>query len=143
MAGFLRFSGRGVWRFLILPPKNPSPRHLNPCRRLQRHDPQQLAHSSYHRVPPSPGITPRPSPATRPISMPSYPVHDALSGSQVLMDVITLSGPHAEPGAGGSALAMAVLKPSVSIAAAAKTSERFASNMIDTSGGWTRQAVNE
>src|SRR5215212_5417037 len=41
--GFLRLSGRGVWRFLILPPKNPSPRHLNPCRRLQRHDPQQLA----------------------------------------------------------------------------------------------------
>src|SRR4051794_21975166 len=36
-------TGRGVWRFLILPPKNPSPRHLNPCRRLQRHDPQQLA----------------------------------------------------------------------------------------------------
>src|SRR3954464_4974506 len=43
MDGFLRFSGRGVWRFLILPPKNPSPRHLHPCRRLQRHDPQQLA----------------------------------------------------------------------------------------------------
>jgi hypothetical protein len=39
---FLRLSGRGVWRFLILPPKNPSPRHLSPCRRLQRHDPQQL-----------------------------------------------------------------------------------------------------
>ena len=93
-----------------------------------------LAHSSYHRVPSSPGITHRPSAATRPISMPSYPVHDALSGSQVLMDVITLSGPHAEPGAGGSALAMAVLKPSVSVAAAAKTSERVASNMIDTSG---------
>jgi hypothetical protein len=35
--------GRGVWRFLILPPKNPSLRHLNPCRRLQPHDPQQLA----------------------------------------------------------------------------------------------------
>src|ERR1700756_1183072 len=101
----------------------------------------QLKLSSYHRVPSSPGITHRPSAATRPISMPSYPVHDELSGSQVLMDVITLSGPHAEPGAGGSALAMGVLKPSVSIAAAATTSERVASNMIDTSCRWPRQAV--
>src|SRR4051812_42813829 len=95
-----------------------------------------LAHSSYHRVPSSPGITHRPSAATRPISMPSYPVHDALSGSQVLMDVITLSGPHAEPGAGGSALAMAVLKPIVRVAGGAKTSGRVASNSIDTSFGW-------
>src|ERR1700758_4746329 len=88
--------------------------------RIRSRDRAVLAElSSYHRVPSSPGITHRPSAATRPISMPTYPVHDELSGSQVLMDVITLSGPHAEPGAGGSALAMGVLKPSVSIAAAA------------------------
>src|SRR5215212_8316786 len=49
--GFLRLSGRGVWRFLILPPKNPSPRHLNPCRRLQRHDPQHLAEEPLERAP--------------------------------------------------------------------------------------------
>mgnify|MGYP002137973518 CR=1 FL=1 len=35
------------------------------------------------------------------------PVHDALSGSHVLMDVITLSWPHGVPGAGGSAAATA------------------------------------
>ena len=40
--GFLRLGGRGVWRFLILPPKDPSPRTPQPVRRLQRHDPQQL-----------------------------------------------------------------------------------------------------
>ena len=89
---------------------------------------------AYHRVPSSPGITQRPSAATRPITMPSYPVHDELSGSQVLTDVITLSGPHAVPGAGGSALATVVLKPSVSIAAAITTSKRVALNMIGTSG---------
>ena len=38
---------------------------------------------AYQRVPSSPGITHRPSAATRPITMPSYPVHDELSGSQV------------------------------------------------------------
>ena len=37
----------------------------------------------YHRVPSNPGITHRPSAATRPITMPSYPVHGELSGSQV------------------------------------------------------------
>lgn len=38
---------------------------------------------AYHRVPSRPGITHRPSAATRPITMPSYPVHDELSGSHV------------------------------------------------------------
>ena len=97
-------------------------------------DDSPAAGPAYHRVPSSPGITHRPSAATRPITMPSYPVHGELTGSQVLTDVITLSGPQAEPGAGGSALATAVLKPSVSIAAAVTTSERFESNMIGTSG---------
>lgn len=97
---------------------------------------------AYQRVPSSPGITHRPSAATRPITMPSYPVHDELSGSQVLTDVITLSGPHGEPGAGGSALATAVLKLSVSIAAAVTTSVRVASNMIGTSGRWSPTSAN-
>src|SRR3954465_202615 len=78
------------------------------------------AHSSYHRVPSSPGITHRPSAATRPISIPSYPVHDALSGSQVLIDVLGLWGPHAEPGAGVSLLVMGGLKPSFTLPPPAK-----------------------
>ncbi|WP_155907854.1 MULTISPECIES: hypothetical protein [unclassified Mycolicibacterium] len=61
-------------------------------------------------------------------------MQDALSGSQVLMDVITLSAPHGVPGAGGSAAATALLKLNTRTAAVVTASERVEANIIDTSG---------
>jgi hypothetical protein len=60
-------------------------------------------------------------------------VQDEFSGSQVLIDVITLSAPHEVPGVGGSAAATALLKLNARIAADVATSERVESNIIGTS----------